>query len=359
MNGKLAPSLLIVTAAIVLCACREEPAAAPPRPIKLMTIGDTRGAITAELAGDVRARVESGLSFRVDGKIISRKVETGQHVRRGDELARLDPRDYQLSHKAAASLLIAAQTRLKNARAEYNRFLELEKKGYVSATELERMRLNLSTAEAQCEQAKSDRSLEQNRLADTVLRADGDGIVMVVLGDVGEVVGAGHPVIRLAQDGPREIEVEFPENRTDLARATRAEVSLWAKPDARLPATLRELSAAADPLTRTFRARYTVKAPADALALGQSATLHLTMPSLKGSGSRLPMAAVFGKDGRSLVWVYDITSSTVKQRAIDIIGADGNDMIVTGLALNEQVVTAGVHVLSEGQKVVPTTPTKL
>lgn len=358
MNRIPASSLLIIAAALVLCACREEPAPPPLRPVKLITVGDSRGAITAELAGDVRARVESSLGFRVDGKLVSRRVESGQRVRRGEELARLDARDFHLSDQSAGSALIAATARLENARADYARYQELAKKGFVSATDLERKRVELSAAEAQQQQAESALSLEKNRLGDTVLRAAADGVVVAVLADVGEVVGAGQPVIRLAQDGPREIEVEFPENRTALARATQAEVSLWAHPDARLPATLRELSAAADPVTRTFRARYTVKAPANALALGQSATLHLTMPAPKGGGVRLPMSAVFGRSGRSLVWVYDVASSSVKQRAVQIVGADGNDMLVAGLAPGEQVVIAGVHVLAEGQKVVPTTPTK-
>lgn len=358
MKRTIPPPLLIVAAAIALCACREEPPLSPPRPAKLITAGETQGVNVAELAGEVKARVESGLGFRVGGKLISRRVESGQRVRRGEELARLDARDFQLSDRSADSALTAATARVENARADYARYKELAKKGFVSTTDLERKRVELSAAEAQMQQAESDLSLQKNRLADTVLRADSDGIVVAVLADVGEVVGAGQQVIRLAHDGPREIEVEFPEHRTMLARAARAEVSLWARPDMRLPATLRELAAAADPVTRTFRARYTVKAPADALALGQSATLYLTLLAPKNGGVRLPVSAVFGKNRQSLVWVYDATSSTVKQRAVQIVGADGNDMIVAGLAFGEQVVTAGVHMLAEGQKVVPFTPPK-
>lgn len=357
MNRFLLPTLLLASSTLALSGCGRQEAPPPPeRPVKLMTVGAGTVAATAELAGEVRARVESNLGFRVNGKLISRRVETGQRVRRGDELARLDPRDFELAGQSAGSALIAAQARLENARAEYARYQELSRKGFVSATDMERKRVELSAAEAQQEQAQSGLSLEENRLADTVLRADADGVVTAIQADVGEVVGAGQPVIRLAQDGPREIEVEFPENRTALARAGRAQVALWATPGARLPAALRELSAAADPHTRTFRARYTVQAPANALALGQSATLYLQLPAMKSGATRLPTTALFGRQGQTLVWIYDDKTRVVRKQPVQTVGVDGGDVLVAGLAPGMQVVTAGVHVLSEGQKVQPFVP---
>lgn len=356
MKRLLITTLILSGPVLMLGGCgRQEPPSAPVRPVKLITVGAGTVAATAELAGEVRARVESNLGFRVGGKLVARRVEMGQRVRRGDELARLDPRDFELAGQASTSSLIAAEAALENARAEYARYQELNKKGFVSITDLERKRVELSAADAQQKQAQSGLSLEQNRLADTVLRADADGVVIAVQADVGEVVSAGQPVIRVAQDGPREIEVEFPENRTALARAARAQVSLWARPEAQLPATLRELSAAADPVTRTFRARYTVKAAGDALQLGQSATLHLSVPAMKTAATRLPTTALFGKQGRTLVWVFNPQTSVVKQHAVQNVGADGNDALVAGLAPGMQVVTAGVHVLAEGQKVTPFT----
>lgn len=353
----MTPALLrlsLLAAALGLTACqREDPAPAPARPVKLMTVGTDHAATTVTLAGEVRARVESGLGFRVGGKLVSRRVESGQRVHRGEELARLDPRDYQLQDQAARSQLAAAVARLENARADHARYEELRRKGYVSATELERMRTALAAAEAQYEQAQSGRALEGNRVEDTVLRADADGVVTAVLADVGEVVAAGQPVIRLAQDGPREVEVEFPEDRRALARAAQARVSLWADPGRLLPARLRELAAAADPVTRTFRARYAVTAPPGALALGQSATLHLTLPVTPQGGVRLPTTALWGRGGQTRVWVYDAKAGVVHAQAVRLVGADGNDVLVAGLRPGQQVVTAGVHVLAEGQPVTP------
>jgi RND family efflux transporter MFP subunit len=345
-------SFAVIVLALGGCSRTDTPPA-PDRPVKLMTVGSSTTTPVAELAGEVRARVESSLGFRVPGKIVSRRVETGQRVHKGEELARLDPRDFQLSDQAATAQLSAASAQLETVRAEYARYDELRRKGYVSANDLDRKRAELSAAEAQHEQASSSMDLEKNRLDDTVLRADADGVVTAVLADVGEGVSAGQPVIRVAQDGPREIEVEFPEDRIALAHAARAQAVLWAQPGTSFPAALRELSAAADPVTRTFRARYTVKAPATALALGQSATLRLQLPAMSSGAARLPTTAIFGEKDATMVWVYDPVHSQVRRRQVQVVGADGNDVLVAGLDAGTQVVVAGVHVLNDGQKVKP------
>ncbi len=342
-----------VAATLALYACSEAPQAEPPaRPVKLLTVGTAAVAPSFELAGEVRARVESKLGFRVAGKIVSRRVEAGQRVRRGEELARIDPRDYQLAQTAADSAVTARRADLEIAQSEYRRFQDLRKQGYVSEQELERKRVALSAAESALKQAESGASLEGNRVDDTVLRADADGVVTQTLADVGEVVEPGAPVLLLAQEGAREVVVEFPEDRTPLARIAKAEVSLWAAPGVKYPAQLRELAGAADPVTRTFRARYSVKAPAGALALGQSATLTLRLPAQK-AGMRLPTTALTGDNNGTRVWVYDAATSTVKRVPVQVAGLDGNDVLVAGLADGAQVVVAGVHVLTEGQKVRP------
>jgi len=168
------------------------------------------------------------------------------------------------------------------------------------------------------------------------------------------VVGTGQPVVTLARDGEREIEVEFPEDQTSLARDAGAEVSLWASPARLYPAHLRELAAAADPVSRTFRARYTVLAPAGGLELGQSATVHLNPPAVAGrKGVLLPTSALVDDAGKTSVWVYDPATSLVHRVPVMPLGVDGNAVLAAGIAPGTQVVGAGVHVLSEGQKVRP------
>lgn len=345
---------------LLLPACSQPPEAAPPRPVKLLTVGSVSAGPRVELAGEVRARVESRLGFRVGGKLVERPVEVGQRVVAGQVLARLDPRDFQLARQAAASQLEAAKQEVARARADMARLESLRRQGYVSAAEIDRTRVALAAAEAAREQAGSLSSLEDNRLGDATLRADVDGVIVGVLADVGEVVSPGMPVLVLARDGAREIAVEFPEDRAPLAKAAKAQAFLWANPAERFPATLRELAAAADPVTRTFRARYSVQAPAGAFALGQSATLVLDVPAdprLASAGVvRLPTTALMGAQGASLVWVYDPKASVVRRTPVKVAGMDGNDILVAGLPDGAQVVVAGTHTLTEGQAVRPLAP---
>lgn len=345
---------------LLLPACSQPPAETPPRPVKLLTVGSVSAGPRVELAGEVRARVESRLGFRVGGKLVERPVEVGERVVAGQVLARLDPRDFQLARQAAASQRDAAEQEVSRARADMTRLESLRRQGYVSAAEIDRARVALAAAEAAREQAGSLSSLEENRLGDATLRADAAGVIVGVQADVGEVVSPGMPVLVLARDGAREIAVEFPEDRAPLAKAAKAQAFLWANPAERFPATLRELAAAADPVTRTFRARYSVQAPAGAFALGQSATLVLDVPAdprLAAAGVvRLPTTALVAAQGASLVWVYDPNASIVRRTPVKVAGMDGNDILVAGLPDGAQVVVAGTHTLKEGQPVRPLAP---
>lgn len=350
---QLTTGFLLLGSTLLLAACNKAPPPVEkPRPVKLITVGAASVQGQVELAGEVRARTESVLGFRVPGKIITRQVEAGQRVRKGDVLAKLDPRDYALAQSSAESQVAAAQADLEVAQAEYRRYQELRGKNFVSELDLDRKRVAAAAAEARLAGVKSGATLEGNRLEDAVLRADADGVVIGVLADAGEVVAAGQPVVSLALDGAREVAVEFPEDRTPLARLGRAEVSLWAQPGVKYPAQLRELAAAADPVTRTFRARYSVHAPAGALALGQSATVRLVLPAQKG-GTRLPTTALVEDHGQTRVWQFDPVAGVIRSVPVKVAGIDGNEVIVAGLTSGAQVVVAGVHVLSEGQKVRP------
>lgn len=351
-----AVSVLLVVVLVLFLGNDQPVAEIAVRPVKLLTVGSSAATPVVELAGEVRARVESRLGFRVSGKIISRRVEAGQHVRRGEELARIDPRDYLLAQNSAQANIATAQADLDIARSELERFVNLRQQGFVSIHELERKQMAASAAEATFAHAKNAAMLENNRLSDTILRADADGVITRIDADAGEVVTAGTPVIQLARDGAREIVVEFPEHRAALAAVAIASVSLWAAPDKTFPAKLRELAASADPVTRTFRARYSVTAPTHALTLGQSATLTLRIPAAAANSDgaiRLPTTALTEHQGATHVWVYDPTTATVNRATVAVIGLDGNEVLVSGLIDGKQVVIAGTHVLTDGQKVRP------
>ena len=344
---------LVLGASLIAGCSRTEPAPEPLRSVRTMTVtmGDAGG--SHEYAAEVRARTESRLGFRVGGKMTQRSAEVGQVVKAGQVLARLDPDDLQLGRDAARAALNAAQVNLDQAASDFKRYKDLREQGFISAAELERRDNTLKAAQAQAEQARAQSGVQGNQAAYSALLAPAAGVVTAVQAEVGAVLGSGTPVLRLAHDGPRDAVFSVPEDRVDAVRALQGrpgalKVRLWGA-TAQWPATVREVAAAADPATRTFLVRADMGS-ADA-HLGQTAVVTIEMPRLPGI-VKLPLTAVTQLQGRSAVWLVDPASMTVQPQPIAIGGADGNWVVVLGgLSAGQRVVTAGVHVLTPGQKV--------
>ncbi|MEY2860088.1 MAG: hypothetical protein RL392_546 [Pseudomonadota bacterium] len=346
-------SLTLISAAVVLSACSKPvPTDEPIRAVKVVTVGVGSMQASYEFAGEVRARVESRSGFRVAGKMIKRQAEVGQRVKAGQVLAQLDPQDYQLSADAARAQVSAAQTNRDLAAADYKRYKDLKDQNFISGAELERRDATLKAAQAQLEQAQAQLSGQGNQAGYTTLVADISGVITSVDVEVGQVVTAGTPVVRIAQDGPRDVMFAVPEDKAPLIRVgSAAEVRGW-NAQSVIKGTVREVAASADPVTRTFAVKVALAA-ADALPLGTTVSV---VPTALGHGGvqviKLPTSA-FRQDGKSsAVWVLDAASMTVKLQPVVIATADGNDVVVAaGLQPGMQVVVAGVHVLSPNQKV--------
>lgn len=351
-----APLLLSLAAlAALLGGCSRPPA--PPEPVRavrLMVVGQDSATASHEFAAEVRARTESALGFRVGGKLLRRSVEAGDAVKAGQVLAQLDATDLQLGQDAAQAGLRAAQAALAQAQADLQRARELQAQNFIGAAQLEARETAVQAAQASLDQARAQAQAQGNQAGYARLTADAGGIVTAVLAEPGMVLGAGTPVLRLAHDGPRDLVFQVPEDRVAAVRALRGQagalqVSLWGQPGEPLRATVREVGAAADPVTRTFQ----VKADAGRaeLRLGQTATVRMPGPT-RDRLVRLPLAALTEQGGRSVAWVLDEAVMTVKPVPVLVAGADGRQVLVAdGLKPGMQVVTAGVHVLSPGQKV--------
>lgn len=344
----------VAALALVLAACGRTPP--PPEPVRFVrttTVGAERSTGVQEYAAEIRARSEARLGFRVGGKMIERRAEVGSTFRAGEVLARLDPEDLRLGQEAARAAVNAAQVNLDWAQTEFQRFKDLREQGFISGAELDRREATLKSARAQWEQARAQAGVQNNQATYALLTAPQSGVVTAVEAEVGAVLGAGAPVLRLAFDGPRDVVFSVPEDaiealRGRLGKAGGLKVRLWASGEQH-PATLREIGAAADPVTRTFQAKADLVATQ--VRIGQTATVLVDLPPAEGV-ARLPLTAVAERQGSHAVWVVDRTDMTVKSRAITLAGADGNDLVVkSGIVPGDVVVTAGVHVLAEGQKV--------
>ena len=346
-------ALSMIAAALVLSACsRPAPPEEPTRAVKVLTVGVDGMRAGGEFAGEVRARVETRLGFRVGGKIVQRQAELGQRVRAGTVLAQLDPQDYQLAAQAARAQVAAALTNRDLAAADFKRFKNLREQNFISSAELERREATLKAAQAQLDQAQAQGSAQGNQAAYTTLVADVAGVVTAVEAEPGQVVAAGTPVVRIAQDGPRDVVFSVPEDKVSLIKAGSAvDVRAWGA-SASIKGAVREVAASADPVTRTFAVKVSLPGP-ESLVLGS--TVSVLPHDLDRSGQpviKLPTSALRQDGQTSAVWVLDTASMTVKLQPIQIATADGNDIVVAGgLQPGMQVVSAGVHVLSPGQKV--------
>lgn len=350
-------ALLLTIVLVTLAGCgRNEVAPEPVRSVRTLTVADDSAGTVHEYAAEVRARTESRLGFRIGGKIVRRNVDLGSAVKAGDVLAQLDPQDMRLGRDAAQASLGAARANLEQTQADFKRFKELRDQGFISSAELERRQTALNTAQAQFDQARAQSNVQGNQAAYTALVADAAGVITGVEAEPGMVVAAGTPVIRLAHDGPRDVVFAVPEDRVALVKRLSTEpghfsVRLWGD-GSTLPATVREIAAAADPVTRTF----TVKADigvtrANGVRLGQTATVLVTTPRSTGV-TKLPLSALKQEQGGTVVWVVDRATMTVAPQKVTVSGVDGNEAVIAdGLQAGQVVVTAGVHVLNPGQKV--------
>jgi multidrug efflux system membrane fusion protein len=352
--SRLPAFLAVALAAALLVACgKTEAPAEPIRAVKVITVGASSMLATHEFSGEVKARVESRLGFRVAGKITQRQAEMGQHVKAGTLLAQLDPQDFRLASEAARAQVAAAATNRDLAAADFKRYNTLREQNFISGAELERRESILKAAQAQLEQAQAQLAAQGNQARYTNLVADVSGVVTAIEAEPGQVVSAGTPVVRIAQDGPRDVVFSVPEDKVSAIRpGSEVQVRAWAA-NTQMNGRIREVAASADPVTRTYAVKVALEG-ATQPPLG--ATVTVLPQGLNMAGSqviKLPTSSLRQEGTGTAVWVLDKQTMTVKSQPIQIATADGNEAVVaSGLLPGMLVVSAGVHVLSPGQKVV-------
>ena len=319
------------------------------RPVRTLTVAPAAGEATLELSGEVVPRYESRIGFRVGGKIIARKVEVGSVVKRGQVLMQLDPSDLQLSQAQAKAALASAESSLTLAKADLDRYRELHAKNFVSQAVLDAKEAAFKAANSGHEQALAGLKVQSNQSGYATLVADADGVVTALDAEVGQVVAAGTPVARVARSGDIEVRVSIPEDQVGTLRPGSAvTVRTWANPAQPLEGRIREVAPAADPATRTFAAKIALPKAGDAVRLGMSATVAFAAPT--APAIRLPLTALYNDKDQTSVWVVE--NDKVRRVAVQVAGATGNELLVaSGLNPGQTVVTAGVNLLREGQKV--------
>lgn len=341
---------------VLLAACGKqdaEPAAAMP--VLVVHPGTVAGQEAAAYPGEVRARQESQLSFRVGGNMVKRLVDAGQRVRKGELLAELDAADYSAQAAASQAQLAAADADLVRARDDQKRYAKLAEDQLVSRSALDQQTAAFKAAQGQANAARANLAVARNQADYAQLRAPADGVIASRQAEAGQVVSAGQTVFTLAADGGREVLIALPESSIrDYQVGQAVQVELWNRPGQLLPGTIGEIAPAADAQGRTYATRVSLAPEAlSEVELGQSARVFAR--SGRSGTLQLPLAAVLrGADGTASVWVVNPVNGALKATPVTV-GAYGADAVpvLSGVTGTDWVVAAGGHLLREGQVVTP------
>lgn len=320
------------------------------RPVLVATVAPaTRAAST--YTGVVAARTDSGLGFRVGGKIVERRVDPGDWVARGDPLLVLDVEDFELELRSAQSRLRATESQLRQAQDDERRYRRLAADGAASPRTSELASTALRIAQAEAAAARAEASQIENRRSYSTLEADGDGVITEVFVERGQVVSEGQIVVRLAHDGRREAVIDIPE--TQLARAaSRARAFAFGNSEHVVDAALRELSAAADPVTRTYRARYVLAEDGASFPIGSTVTVRLASDGANDL-LRLPIGALHDPGDGVGVWRIE-ADRRVRFAPVRVVElGQEHASVASGVAVGDSVVALGAHLLHEDDLVRP------
>lgn len=343
---------VLVPLIVLLGACTPPPEVAKgPRAVLVRSI--PAEAVASELrlySGEVRARYELDLGFRIGGKLAERLVDVGAPVGVGQVLARLDPQDVLLASQASAAQQSAVEAEVALARAEYERVEHLRARNFVSASALDVRRAALQAAEARLRQVRAQAAVAGNQADYAVLRAPQQGVVTAAPAEAGQVLAAGQVVLRLARDATREVLIHVPERRiAEIELGMVATVRPWAQSQQVIPARVREIAPAADAATRSYAVRVAFDSSGEPPSLGATATVVFTRPV--AMQVLLPLAAVTRAGDHAAAWIVD-DADTLRRVAVEAgeFREDGV-VILGGLPPGARVVVAGVHRLVEGETV--------
>lgn len=347
--------LAMLAIAALVGACGDDGSADKPaevRPVRTTVVDPAPVDDDRQAVGEIKARYESDLSFRVAGKVQSRLVDVGVSVKKGDVLATLDVQDYENRLKSAEADVTSAEASLVEARGTEGRQGKLLKDGYTPQSNYDAALRGLRAAESRLTSAQANLELTRDQLNYTSLKADTDGVITAVGAEAGQVVASGQMIVRLARPEEKDAVFSISEAafRNAPAKTPEVSVSVLSNPGLKADGVVREISPVADPVTRTYTVKVALKDPPEQLRLGMSVVGRLKLET--APVVVLPLSAIFDKGGQPAVWLLDSQTATVSLKPVQLARYEADRAIIAeGLKKGDVVVTAGVNQLVEGQKV--------
>ena len=343
--------LFIITGFILQNHNKPQPTPEDIVKVRTITIGTTANKQGSTYSGEVRGRYESQLAFQVSGKISKRYIELGTLVNAGDVLMEIDAKDIQQTVNNNAAQVASAQSQVKLAESNLNRYRQLLDQAAISQAQYDQYVNAYNVAVATLQQASAQYAQGANQMSYSLLRADKTGVVSTINAEAGQVVSAGQTIVTIVPTGELEIEINVPENRIeDLRKTEQIQASFWALPDITINGQIREIAPMADPTTRTFKVRIHLINPPEQIKLGMTASVQIN-PQVSLQTIAIPLAAIY-QDGNTptSVWVVKNNQLILQPVTIGNFGSETVE-VLSGLQVGDCIVTAGVHKLQEGQKV--------
>ncbi|MEE9332349.1 MAG: efflux RND transporter periplasmic adaptor subunit [Methylophilaceae bacterium] len=345
-------SLLVI--ALASQGCEKAPdQPLPPRPALVAKVSNAVNAGTAMvLVGEVKSRYESNQSFRISGKIIERKAEVGDVVKKGQVLARIDATDSNLTTQAARADVASAQANYALAKAEVERQRQLVEKKFISQSALDLQEAKLKTTAARLKQVKAQAAVSSNQSRYTVLIADRDGVITHIRAEPGQVIEIGEVIAQIVDQEQIEVLVAVPESRMESVKINdEVTIKLWANQEKLYQGKVREITPAASEATRAFDMRVAIIDADEYVKLGMTAGVRFN--NRVSESIIIPSTAVTQLEGKSIVWVIDEAGIANPREVVIGSFTEYGVVIINGLVIDEMIAVAGVHTLVKGQKVKP------
>lgn len=347
-------TLSVISVLLLLTACtqQEQAQVQQPRAVHIEKIQLSSQGRQHEYSGEIVPRYESSLAFQVAGKITKRLVDTGDKVKKGQPLATLDSKDYDLRVQQAEAKLNVAKANYQRSQSEMTRYNKLLSEKLISQSQYEQHLNQDKVASAQQQEAKTALNIAQNQRRYTVLKASQNGVITHIQAEEGQVLAAGQVIIRLARPEHKEVAIELPESELEnIKNSSITKIKLWALPDVSVQGNIREISPSADPKTRTYATRISIDNANQQIQMGMTASVIINSNN-KSPIVQLPLSALLKTGEDFFVWSVDSDTNKLLKNPV-VLGKINNDKVIISGGLNDgqQVVIAGVHMLHENQEV--------
>ena len=349
----LLPPIVLILMIVPLVGCGDKSAEKPAsaRPVRYVVVGSPATLPALERTGEIHAHDETALSFRTAGRMLTRAVDVGDRVNYGQLLATLEETSARNQLDSATADDESARATARVAALNVNRMQKLIATGASARSQLDSAQADWLVASARVKSSEAALRNARESLGWTRLTSPGEGVITAVSASPGQVVSAGETVVTLAAGQARDVVFDIPDPaKVEAQRAEEFQVALLSDAGVKAYAVLRDISPQADPQTRTWRVRATLKKPPAAMALGASVTVRL--PSSGSTGYAIPASALSRCGDKPAVFV--ITPQMQAQLRVVVLASytASSAIIASGLVPGDRVITAGVSKLRPGEKVV-------